>query len=62
MKSEKEIRELYEEMLINTELLKDKVRNHQKYDDVSVGNIQGYIDNENLHYHLNALMKWVLND
>ena len=36
MKTEKEILEKYEEMLKNTELLMDKVRNPDKYNDVNI--------------------------
>lgn len=60
MKTEKEIRELYEKMLKHNELLMDKVRNPDKYDDVNIENIQEHIDNENEQHHLNALIKWVL--
>lgn len=62
MKTEKEIREKYDEMLKHTELLMDKVRNPNKYDDVNVQNIQEHINNENLQHSLNLLMKWVLNE
>lgn len=60
MKTEKEIREMYEKMLTHTELLMDKVRNPDKYDDVNIENIQEHINNENGQHHLNALIKWVL--
>ena len=62
MKTEKEIIEKYDEMLKHTELLMDKVRNPNKYDDVNVQNIQEHINNENLQHSLNLLMKWVLNE
>jgi hypothetical protein len=62
MKTEKEIREKYNEMLKHTELLMDKVRNPDKYDDVNIENIQEHINGENEQHHLNALMKWVLNE
>ena len=62
MKTEKEIIEKYDVMLKHTELLMDKVRNPNKYDDVNVQNIQEHINNENLQHSLNLLMKWVLNE
>jgi hypothetical protein len=62
MRTEKEIRKKYEEMLKHTELLMDKVRNPDKYDDVNIENIQEHINGENEQHHLNALIKWVLND
>ena len=61
MKIEKEIREKYEEMLEHTELLMDKVRNPDKYDDVTIENIQEHIENENEQHQMNALINWVLN-
>ena len=61
MKTEKEILEKYEEMLKNTELLRDKVRNPDKYDDVNIENIQEHIKNENEQHQMNALINWVLN-
>ena len=62
MKTEKEIREKYDEMLKHTELLMDKVRNPDKYDDVNIDNIYEHINSENEQHHLNALIKWVLNE
>jgi hypothetical protein len=62
MKTEKEIREKYDEMLKHTELLMDKVRNPDKYDDVTIENIQEHIKNENEQHQMNALIKWVLNE
>ncbi len=62
MRTEKEIRKKYEEMLKHTELLMDKVRNPQNYDDVNIENIQEHINGENEQHHLNTLIKWVLND
>ena len=62
MRTEKEVRKKYEEMLKHTELLMDKVRNPDKYDDVNIENIQEHINGENEQHHLNALIKWVLND
>jgi hypothetical protein len=61
MRTEKEIREKYVEMLKHTELLMDKVRNPDKYDDVNIENIQEHINTENLQHSLNLLMNWVLN-
>jgi len=61
MKTEKEILEKYEEMLKNTELLMDKVRNPDKYDDVNIENIREHINYENEQHQMNALIKWVLN-
>ena len=61
MKTEKEIREKYDEMLKHTELLMDKVRNPDKYDDVTIENIQEHIKNENEQHQMNVLIKWVLN-
>ena len=62
MKTEKEIREKYDEMLKHTELLMDKVRNPDKYDDVTIENIQEHIKNENEQHQMNVLIKWVLNE
>jgi hypothetical protein len=61
MKTEKEILEKYEEMLKNTELLMDKVRNPDKYDDVNIENIHEHINYENEQHQMNALINWVLN-
>lgn len=61
MKTEKEIKEKYEEMLGHTELLMDKVRNPDKYDDVTIENIQEHIENENEQHQMNALINWILN-
>lgn len=61
MKTEKEIREKYKEMLEHTELLMDKVRNFDKYNDVTIENIQEHIQNENEQHQMNALINWVLN-
>ena len=60
MKTEKEIIEKYDEMLKHTELLMDKVRNPDKYDDVNIDNIHEHINGENEQHAMNALMKWVL--
>jgi hypothetical protein len=61
MKTEKEILEKYEEMLKHTELLMDKVRNPDKYDDVNIDNIHEHINYENEQHQMNALIKWILN-
>ena len=61
MKTEKEILEKYEEMLKHTELLMDKVRNPDKYDDVNIENIHEHINYENEQHQMNALINWVLN-
>jgi len=61
MKTEKEILEKYKEMLKNTELLMDKVRNPDKYNDVNIENIHEHINYENEQHQMNALIKWVLN-
>ena len=61
MKTEKEIREKYKEMLEHTELLMDKVRNFDKYNDVTIKNIQEHVQNENEQHQMNALINWVLN-
>ena len=61
MKTEKEILEKYEEMLKNTELLMDKVRNPDKYNDVNIENIHEHINYENEQHQMNALINWVLN-
>ena len=62
LKTEKEIIEKYNEMLEHTELLMDKVRNPDKYDDVNIENIQQHINNENAQHQMNSLMKWVLGE
>ena len=61
MKTEKEIREKYEEMLKHTEDLDDMVNNPSKYDKINVENIQEHIENENEQHQMNALINWVLN-
>ena len=61
LKTEKEIKEKYDEMLEHTELLMDKVRNPDKYDDVTIENIQEHINAENKQHQMNSLMKWILN-
>ena len=60
MRTETEIRDKYDEMLKHLELLMDKVRNPDKYDDVNIDNIHEHINGENAQHAMNALMKWVL--
>ena len=60
MKTEEQIRKKYEEMLEHTELLMDKVRNPDKYDDVNIYNIRDHIRGENEQHSMNALMEWIL--
>ena len=60
MRNEKEIKEQYDVMLKHTEILMDKVRNPDKYDDVNVGNIQEHINIENEQHRMNSLIEWVL--
>ena len=60
MRSEKEIKEQYDVMLKNLEILMDKVRNPDKYDDVNIENIQEHINIENEQHRMNSLIKWVL--
>ena len=60
MKTEIEIRKKYEEMLEHTELLKDKVRNPSKHDDVNIDNIHDHIIAENAQHSMNALIEWIL--
>ena len=62
MRTEKEIRKKYEEMLKHTELLMDKLNNPDKYDDVNMENIQEYINSSYEQHSMNALIKWVLNE
>jgi hypothetical protein len=61
MKTEKEIREKYEEMLKHTEDLDDMVNNPSKYDKINVENIQNHIRIREEQYQMNALINWVLN-
>jgi len=61
MRTEKEITELYEKMLKNTELLMDKVRNPDKYDIDNMETIKELICEENAQHSMNSLIKWVLN-
>jgi hypothetical protein len=60
MKTEEQIRKKYEQMLEHTELLMDKVRNPDKYDDVNIDNIHEHIRGENEQHGMNALMEWIL--
>jgi hypothetical protein len=60
MKTEEQIRKKYEQMLEHTELLMDKVRNPDKYDDVNIDNIRDHIRGENEQHSMNALMEWIL--
>lgn len=62
MKTEQEIRELYNKMLEHTELLMDKINNPDKYDEVNIDNIQEHVNNANDQLEMNALMKWILNE
>jgi len=61
MKTEKEIREKYEEMLKHTEDLDDMVNNPSKYDKINVENIQNHIRIREEQHQMNALINWVLN-
>ena len=61
MKTEKEIKEKYEEMLKHTEDLDDMVNNPSKYDEINVENIQKHIDAREQQYQMNALINWILN-
>jgi hypothetical protein len=60
MKTEEQIRKKYEQMLEHTELLIDKVRNPDKYDDVNIDNSHEHIQGENEQHSMNALMEWIL--
>ena len=60
MKTEEQIRKKYEQMLEHTELLMDKVRNPDKYDDVNIDNIHDHIIAENAQHSMNALIEWIL--
>lgn len=61
MKTEKEIKEKYEEMLKHTEDLDDMVNNPSKYDGINVENIQNHIRIREEQYQMNALINWILN-
>jgi hypothetical protein len=61
MKTEKEIRDKYEEMLKHTEDLDDMVNNPSKYDGINVENIQSHIRIREEQYQMNSLINWILN-
>ena len=61
MKTEKEIREKYEEMLKHTEDLDDMVKTPNIYSGITVENIQNHIRIREEQYQMNALINWVLN-
>ena len=61
MKTEKEIREKYEEMLKHTEDLDDMVNNPSKYDKINVENILNHFRIREEQYQMNALINWILN-
>jgi hypothetical protein len=61
MKTEKEIKEKYEEMLKHTEDLDDMVKNPSKYDGINIENIQNHIRIREEQYQMNALINWILN-
>lgn len=61
MKTEKEIREKYEEMLKHTEDLDDMVKNPGIYSGITVENIQNHIRIREEQYQMNALINWILN-
>jgi hypothetical protein len=61
MKTEKEIKEKYEEMLKHTEDLDDMVQNPNKYSGITIENIQDHIKVREEQYQMNALINWILN-
>ena len=61
MKTEKEIREKYEEMLNHTKDLDDMVKNPNKYDGINIENIQNHIRIREEQYQMNVLINWILN-
>ena len=61
MKTEKEIREKYEEMLKHTEDLDDMVKNPGIYSGITIENIQKHIRIREEQYQMNDLMNWILN-
>ena len=61
MKTEKEIREKYEEMLKHTEDLDDMVKNPNTYSGITVENIQNHLRIREEQYQMNALINWILN-
>jgi hypothetical protein len=60
MKTEKEIREKYQEMLKHTEDLDDMVQNPSKYNGINIENIQKTIQAREEQYQMNALVEWIL--
>ena len=60
MRSEKQIRKKYEEMLEHSLILIDKVSNPWRYEDINVDNIHEHIRNRNEQYNLIALIEWIL--
>ena len=61
MKTEKEIREKYEEMLKHTEDLDDMVKNPGIYSGITIENIQKHIRIREEQYKMNDLINWILN-
>jgi hypothetical protein len=61
MKTEKEIREKYEEMLKHTEDLDDMVKNPGIYSGITIENIQKHIRIREEQYQMNDLINWILN-
>lgn len=61
MKTEKEIREKYEEMLKHTEDLDDMVKNPGIYSGITIENIQSHIRIREEQYQMNSLIEWILN-
>lgn len=59
MRTEKEINEKYEAMLLNTRKLKRVIDNPT---DVEIKNIQKHIDDYHEQLRYNDLIKWVKND
>ena len=61
MKTEKEIKEKYEEILKHTEDLDDMVNNPGIYSGITIENIQKHIRIREEQYQMNDLMNWILN-
>jgi hypothetical protein len=61
MKTEKEIKEKYEEMLKHTEDLDDMVKNPGIYSGITIENIQKHIRIREEQYQMNDLINWILN-
>lgn len=61
MKTEKEIREKYEEMLRHTEDLDDMVKHPNTYSGITIENIQKHIRIREEQYQMNDLINWILN-